>query len=240
MAPVLVLGALGNVGTEVVKSLIARGARVRAAGRFPDKIRERFGDSVEALPFDFTEPATWEEWLRASGLAWTMLRASFFMQNLNTTHREEIRDRDEIFIPVGDARTSFIDVRDIGAVAALALTEVGHENKAYDLTGAEAFDYDQVAAIFSEVLGRKIVYRRPSAGAFFRRMIARRQKLMFALVATWLYSGTKSGMADAVTGEVERLLGRRPRLMRHYVEDYRGNWERPRGDAASLSEPRKR
>lgn len=284
MKPILVLGALGNVGTEVVRALVSRGASVRAADLSIERLRERFGESVEALAFDFAKSSTWpaafegveraflmrppqianikrdmvpaleaaksaglrhfvflsligiesntvvphwkvEEWLRSSGLAWTMLRSSFFMQNLNTTHREEIRDRDELFIPVGDARTSFIDVRDLGAVAALALTETGHENKAYNLTGGEAFTYDQVASIFTEILGRKIVYKRPSAGAFFRRMIARRQKLMFALVTTWLYSNTKSGMADIVTSEVERLLGRKPASMRNYIEDYRGNWE---------------
>jgi hypothetical protein len=57
-------------------------------------------------------------------------------------------------------------------------------------------------------------------------MIARRKRLMFALVTTWLYSNTKSGMADIVTGEVERLLGRRPIPMRRYVEDYRATWGR--------------
>jgi len=40
-------------------------------------------------------------------------------------------------VPVGNAKTSFIDVRDIGAVAALALTEEGHAGKNYDLTGGE-------------------------------------------------------------------------------------------------------
>ena len=42
-----------------------------------------------------------EAYLRASGQVWTFLRCSFFMQNLNTTHRTEIRERDEIFVPVG-------------------------------------------------------------------------------------------------------------------------------------------
>ena len=216
---ILVMGAMGNVGTEVVRSLAAINIPMRVADLFPEKIRERFGKGVQAVHFDFSDPATFadtfkgirkvfvmrppqisnikrdmvptleaakaagvknmvflsligieqnkmvphyqvEKWILASGLNYTFLRCSFFMQNLNTTHLAEIRDRNELYIPVGFAKTSFLDVRDIGAVAALALTEKGHANKAYDLTGSEALDYYHVADMFTEVLGRKITYQK--------------------------------------------------------------------------------
>ena len=47
---------------------------------------------------------------------------------------------------------------------------------------------------------------------------------MYALVTTWLYTNTKSGMADTLTDEVERLLGRKPILMRQYIQDYQSSW----------------
>lgn len=281
---ILVMGAMGNVGTEVVRSLAEKSIPIRAADLFPEKVRERFGRGVEAVRFDFSDPATFadtfngirkvfvmrppqisnikrdmvpalqaaksagvkhmvflsligiennkvvphykvEQWILTSGLDYTFLRCSFFMQNLNTTHLAEIRDRDEIFIPVGNAKTSFLDVRDIGAVAALALTENGHAKKAYDLTGSEALDYYKVAEMFSEVLGRKITYQNPSSMQFFRRQ-TQNNKLMFALVTTWLYDNTRKGMAETVTGEVKRLLGKDPILMRNYIEDYKSSWEK--------------
>lgn len=280
---ILVTGALGNVGAEVVNSLLARGVIVRAADIAPAKTRQRFGDRVDAVAFDFSDPRTYadafrgvqsvflmrppqisdvrkimfpaleaaraagvrniiflsligienntrvphyaiEQWLRQSGLNYTFLRCSFFMQNLNTTHRAEIAEQDEIFIPVGASKTSFIDTRDIGAVAALALTTPGHEKQAYDLTGSEALDYYQVAQQLSQVLGRRITYRNPSAPAFFARQLARRRSLMFALVTTWLYHNTRGGLAATVTGEVERLLGRKPITLRQYIQDYRDCW----------------
>ncbi len=107
-----------------------------------------------------------ETYLQQIGLQTTFLRCSFFMQNLNTTHRKEIKERSEIFVPVGKARTSFIDARDIGQVAAVALTESGHAGKNYDLTGNERLDYWQAAAILSEVVRRKITYRKPKPAAF--------------------------------------------------------------------------
>ncbi len=167
-----------------------------------------------------------EEYLRPSGISYTFLRASFFMQNLNTVHRAEIRDRDEIYVPVGDARTSFLDVRDIGAVAAYALTHP-IQNNIYDITGAEALDYNQVAALFSQELGRKITYKRPSAlSFFFRQLRGSKSAIIFAFITTWLYTNTKNGMADRITGTVEQILGRKPILMRQYIHDYRASWEK--------------
>jgi uncharacterized protein YbjT (DUF2867 family) len=52
-------------------------------------------------------------------------------------------------------------VRDIGAVAALALTQPGHEKKVSDLTGSEALDYHAVAALLSQTLHRIITYKNP-------------------------------------------------------------------------------
>jgi uncharacterized protein YbjT (DUF2867 family) len=282
-AKILVIGALGNVGAELVKRLQAGGSPVRAADLSVEKMRERFGDSVEAVAFDFSKKETYaptfdgvekmflmrppqisdikriilpaleaaqaagvkhvvflsligierakfvphykvEEYLVNSPMTWTFLRCNFFMQNLNTTHRQEIRERDEIFVPVGKARTSFIDVRDIGAVAAVILTQPGHANKAYDLTGAEALDYWQAAGILSETLGRKITYRNPSPIAFLFSHLRRGTPFMFALVMTGLYLSTRNGMAEPVTGEVERLTGQKPISFRQYAQDYSASW----------------
>jgi uncharacterized protein YbjT (DUF2867 family) len=60
-SPVLVIGALGNVGAEVVKQVLARGENVRVADIDLNKLHNRFGESIEAVRFDFTDPSTYEE-----------------------------------------------------------------------------------------------------------------------------------------------------------------------------------
>jgi uncharacterized protein YbjT (DUF2867 family) len=167
-----------------------------------------------------------EKHLLASGVPYTFLRPSFYMQNLNTTHRAEIGDRDEILIPVGKAKTSFLDVRDIGAVAAKVLTQPGHENRAYELTGGEALDYYQVADLFTEVLGRKITYRNPSIPRFIRYQRQQGIPLPAILIMVGLYTATRFGSGKRVTGEVTKLLGRPPIAMRQYIEDYADAWRR--------------
>jgi uncharacterized protein YbjT (DUF2867 family) len=165
-----------------------------------------------------------EQYLLRAKVAWTFLRPSFFMQNLNTTHRDEIRNEDEIAVPVGRGKTSFIDVRDIAAVAALALTQPGHENRIYELTGPQSLDYDQLATQFSNVLGRKITYRSPSIPDFIRSQIKKGIKREFAVVMAALYTSTRFGMADVVNNEFKRLTGREPISLKQYIEDYQEAW----------------
>jgi len=59
-----------------------------------------------------------ERHLRDASVDYTFLRASFFPQNLHEVHRREIVERDEIFVPAGSGKTSFVDARDVGAVGA--------------------------------------------------------------------------------------------------------------------------
>lgn len=166
-----------------------------------------------------------EQYLKKSSMLWTFLRPSFFMQNLNTTHQKEIREDNALFVPAGSGKTSFIDVRDIASVAALALTEDGHLNKAYELTGTKALSYNEVADAFSEVLNRAIQYENPSILRFVFRMMKRGEKLSFALVMVALYTTVRFGMAEHVTDTVEQLLGRPPIKLEEYVADYKGCWE---------------
>lgn len=289
-AKVLVTGASGNVGREVVRELMAMDAPVVAAVMDADdeaRVATQQDRVPEVRPFRFGEPETYgaaladvdrlflmrppqianvrrylfpmidaaqaagvrhcvflsllgvernrlvphyrvESYLAAGEMPYTFLRPSFYMQNLNTMHRAEIRDDGVIAVPVGKARTSFIDVRDIGAVAAKALAEDGDPGQVYELTGGEALDYHEVADIFTDVLGRSITYTNPSILAFFRRQRAKGAPLKFALVMVGLYTATRLGTADRVTETVARLLGRPPITMRQYVEDYAEAWHRGR------------
>lgn len=151
----------------------------------------------------------------------TFLRASFFMQNLNEVHAEGIRERDELFVPAGSGETSFVDARDVGAVAAACLSEPGHGGRRYDLTGPEALGYREVARRLSAVLGREVTYADPSPWAFARREYARGRPLPFVLVMLGIYTTARLGLTGRVSGDVERVLGRPPRAFETFAADHR-------------------
>jgi uncharacterized protein YbjT (DUF2867 family) len=166
-----------------------------------------------------------EKYVKNSGIPYTFLRPSFFMQNLNTIHREDIRDRGDIFIPAGKAPVSFIDTRDIGEAAAVALTDPeAYANRAFTLTGGEALTYEEAAALFAEALGRTVTYSDPSAGEFRKVMLRRGLSKDYVNVMIALYFTTKLGLAKKVTSELETLLGRKPTTLRQYIFDYRDCW----------------
>lgn len=166
-----------------------------------------------------------EDMIRESKISYTFLRPSFFMQNLNTTHREDIALRNELYMPVGKAKTSFIDTRDIAYVAAACLTEEGHCNKAYTLTGAKAIGYDEVGQILSNTLGRKIQYKNPGTLEFRRTLMKRGTKKEFANVMTMLYVLTRLGTAEKVTNEVKNILKRDPISFEQYAKDFQEAWK---------------
>ncbi|WP_092891685.1 Rossmann-fold NAD(P)-binding domain-containing protein [Halopelagius inordinatus] len=116
----------------------------------------------------------------------------------------------------------------MSAVAARTLTEAGHANCAYDLTGPTALDFSEVAEIFSAVLDRRITYANPSRLAFARRMLewgVRPSMVLFMLAE---YQVTRFGLSSRTTDEVARVLGREPTAMRTFVEGHRERFETDR------------
>ncbi|SDQ63648.1 Uncharacterized conserved protein YbjT, contains NAD(P)-binding and DUF2867 domains [Quadrisphaera sp. DSM 44207] len=169
-----------------------------------------------------------EDHLRRSGTAWTFLRAGYFLQNLVTVHRAEIRDRGEIFVPAGSGRTAFVDTRDVAEVAVRALTQPGHERRAHELTGSEAPTYDDVAAVLTEVLGRPVRCARPGPVEYVREQLRRGMPPPLVLVTLVLYTTARLGLAGHLSDDLARVLGRPPRTVRDFVRDHADAW-RPAG-----------
>lgn len=161
-----------------------------------------------------------ERYINQLEIGATFLRAGFFMQNLNTVHLEDIKTRGELFMPAGNGKTSFIDTRDIAAVAKLALLENEHMNKAYTLTGSEALTFYQVADIFTEVLNKPIKYTNPSLISFILTMRSRGLPINFVLIMAAIYTTTRLGLASQITPETQQLLNRPLLTMRDYVQHY--------------------
>ena len=173
-----------------------------------------------------------EKHLAGTDVAWTFLRASWFAQNLSEIHRREIVDRDEIYVPAGEGVLSVTDARDVAATAATILTEPGHEGRAYDLTGPAALDFREVADVFSDALDRPIAYADPSRPAFALAMYRRGFSAGFVAFMIAEYSVVRLGFSGRTTDDVEAVLGRPPRTLREFVDDYADEF-RAAGDSPS-------
>ena len=165
-----------------------------------------------------------ESMIKELGINYVFLRPSFFMQNLNNNHREEIKERDELFIPAGKSKTSFIDTRDIAKAVVITLVEEKYKNQGITLTGKTAIDYYEVADIMSRVLDRKIEYKNPGLLKFRKERIKRGTPKEFANVMMFLYLMTKLGTAKFITDDLENIIGTDPISFERYVIDHKEYW----------------
>ena len=168
-----------------------------------------------------------EEYLRTRDAPYTFLRPNFFMQNLSTTYRDGIRDRDEIFLPAGRAFTAFIDTDDIGAVAAAVFTSPGHERRAYTLNGEQTLTYRTVARILSDVLGREIRYARPTEAEYLDRLRTDGYPDDYITVQKMIYRIVRLNVSALPNRMVRRLTGRPATTFRPFAERERSACTRP-------------
>jgi len=161
-----------------------------------------------------------EEYIRASDMAWTMLKPNFFMQNFLAS-AGTIREQKKFFLPMGQGKTVMIDCRDIGAVTAEVLAGEGHENQSYEITGPEMLSFADVADRISEALGEKIEYVDMPADAY-REMLSRFLTQEWHLNAVCdLFREVREGATPFhITDTVEQLIGRKPTSLTQFVKDH--------------------
>jgi uncharacterized protein YbjT (DUF2867 family) len=285
---VLVTGATGTVGSEVVKTLLQRGAGVRALtreqpkpGTFPGAVEINVGDLTdpfsvaEALkgvdklfllignvPDEFTQALTAyglakkaslkhvtylsvfkadqflevphfgakyavEEAIRSGGVPYTILRPGYFLQN--ERRLKPVLNGPGVYpVPAGNQGIAVVDVRDIAEVAAISLTDEGHNGKTYDLVSSEMLTGPGAAAIWSKLLGKKITYAGHGDFDGFEAQlrkagspswIAYDIRVMFQGYVERGFSNT-----EFQTARVAALLGHHPRTYSSFTEELAKEW----------------
>ena len=278
---ILITGATGTVGSNLVEQLVADGQSVRALVRDPVKAATSLPAGVE-LRGDLLDAESMEEALagvermfllsppsdrmldmetsaiaaaraaglkhlvklsvinadpesksffmrehgkaeaaaRESGVPFTFVRPTFFMQNLLGL-AGTIKSKGAIFQPAGDVAASYVDVRDIAAVAAKALTVGGHEGQTYTVTGPEALTQAQIADLVARVTGKPVKYIDVPRDAAKKAMLGGGMPEWQAEAISQLMDEVRGGKVAVVTGEVQRVTGKPPRTMEQFVRENR-------------------
>jgi uncharacterized protein YbjT (DUF2867 family) len=274
---ILLTGATGTVGSEVVRQLATAGERPRVLVRDPDKARVRLGNRVDYVSGDLDDPESlaaglegvnrvflltrqssrqpeqerafidaavragvrhvvklsvfradarsplqigrqhrqMERSVERPGLSCTILRPTFFMQNLfDLIHGGTIRTAAE------SGRVAMIDVRDVAAVAVDALTSRTGDHKTYTLTGPEALSFDEVAAIVSERTGTQVRHVPVPPEAVRIAAEGRGAEAWFAEDLAKLHTMLAAGYEELVTDDVATVTGTSPRTVGEFAQDF--------------------
>jgi uncharacterized protein YbjT (DUF2867 family) len=170
-----------------------------------------------------------ENKLNATKIAHCVLRPNSFTQNVVTYFAPSILEQGAFYGAMGDARTSYVDVRDIATVAAKALQGNRHDGKVYELNGPEALTYAEIAEKISRQTGTATRYVDIPAEEQRKAMLEQGMpewQVTALLELQEYYTGGQGGSLDGV---LEDLLGRPPRAMDEFLMESASKF---RGQAA--------
>jgi uncharacterized protein YbjT (DUF2867 family) len=162
--------------------------------------------------------------LEKAGIAYNIVRPNWFMQNFESYWIGSILAEGKIRLPVGTAKGSFIDARDIAAVAPELLLSDRFDNRDFDLTGGEALDHDEVAAILSHETAKRIAFEDTTPEAMLQGLLGAGLPPAYAEFLIVILGYFKAGYAARIEDSVEAILGRKPIAFATYAKDHRTAW----------------
>ena len=278
---ILVIGATGNIGKDVVAGLRAKGEEVRAMVRDPEKAKASREPGVEyvtgdlgnpesvaaalqgiekafllspenpempdlhakfaaaakdaglrhivrlsILPANPDAPLPLVKWhgeadrsVMESGVPYTILRASYFMQN-TLGGAATAASNGTLYSAMGEGKVGHIDTRDVADVAVAVLTSTGHEGQSYLLTGPEALTMAEVAGRLSTALDKTIEYVNLPPDEAKARLVEAGTLDWRADAWVKLAGMIGLGIASMVTPTVKDVLGRDPRTIEQFASDF--------------------
>lgn len=277
---ILITGATGNIGGEVIQHLLAKNTPIRGLVRDLKKATKLAEQGMELAKGDFSQPETldsvlqeiekaflvtsnlpnqvelecnfidaakqagvqhvvklsvmgagklpstfqkWhrqiEEHLEQSGMAWTHLRPNMLMQNIGY-FAQTIAQSGSIYNSVGNTKISHVDARDVAAVAAACLTEAGHENQSYVLTGLKAITFDEIADIFAKALDRDVKYVDLPPADLKAARLANGEPEWYLDGELELFACWKQGAGTAVTNAIADIIHRSATTYEEFAQYY--------------------
>ncbi len=162
-----------------------------------------------------------EKYIEDSGIKYTFLRPTSFMQNFVNYSADEIKNEGKIYQPTGDGKIGYVDARDVAAVGIEALMGNGHEGRIYELTGPEAISNSEVAQILSEVTGKRIEFIDITNDEARKAMTNQEMPGWMIDTMIELYEVYKSGNANQVFDTVQAVTNRKPHTFRQFAKDYK-------------------
>jgi uncharacterized protein YbjT (DUF2867 family) len=203
---IVLTGATGNVGGNVVRQLLDAGERVRAVTRSPGAAR---------LP-DGVEVVGGERAVRNSGLDWTFVRPGGFATN-TLSWAPSVRAEGVARAPYPGATVNLIHEADIAAVATTALLEDGHGGARYPLTGPESMTQAEQVQAIGAAIGRDVRFEEQSPEQARRAMVRYMPEPIADIVLN--YWADSVGSTAPVLPTVEQVTGRPARSYPEWAVD---------------------
>jgi uncharacterized protein YbjT (DUF2867 family) len=166
-----------------------------------------------------------EDKLKSSGLGYTIFRPNSFMQNIVAFDAPSIRQQGAFYAAMGEARVSYLDLRDIGAVIAKTLVAPKqHAGQIYELNGPEAVTQTELAGKISRACGRPVKFVDIPAEAQRKAMLEQGMPQWQVDALLDLQRYYTGGQGGEVTDVLPRLLGRPPITLDQFLMEFKDSF----------------
>lgn len=166
-----------------------------------------------------------ENYIRQKNIPYIFLRPSYFMQNLTTTLKKDIQEKQQIYLPAGRAKFTWVDVADIGKVAAVLLAEFeDYKNQAIEITGDDQANFETVATLLSKHLKHEIKYRSPNLWSFYWSKRKEGMPSAFVFVMIMLHYLPRFQKVAPLSDAIIQLTKHAPKSLDHFIQEHLEEW----------------
>ena len=158
-----------------------------------------------------------EQLIIQSGLDWTIVRASWFMQNFSESFLLDSILGNKVILPVIKSLDPFVDADDIADVAVSALTNSKHNFKIYELTGPELLSFESATAIIAKELNREIAYSAINMEDYVAVLKSYQLPDEYIWLIEYLFTEVLDGRNESLSNDIENVLGRKPTTFTEYA-----------------------
>ncbi|MDR3374573.1 MAG: SDR family oxidoreductase [Ancalomicrobiaceae bacterium] len=164
-----------------------------------------------------------EQAVKASGLAYTILRVSWYQENFLMS-LPNVLASGQWFTAAGQGKVSHIARADVAKAAAAALASATSESVTYNLTSEEAFTTDEIAKIASDVFGKPIAVVHISDEQLKAGLVQHGVPEAMAGFIACFDTNTRLGGVTPPTGDFSKLTGQKPRSLKAYFETHKSDY----------------
>ncbi len=158
-----------------------------------------------------------EAWLRESGLDYTILKNTLYMDLVPDFLGEKVVETGVIYLPAGAGKVGAVLRSDMAEATSNILTSTNHEGKTYNFTSHEAFSYQEVAEQLSEITGKTINYISPTADVYGQTLAGYGVPADFIGLFTGFAVAQANGELETIGSDLEQLLGRKPTTIKTFL-----------------------
>ncbi|WGK64931.1 NmrA family NAD(P)-binding protein [Croceiramulus getboli] len=159
-----------------------------------------------------------EQLIEQLGLNFIFIRPSYFMQNLTTVFLRSITQHQRIELPLGKAKLNWVDSFNVSEYCAQVLLYFNqYQNRAFDITGTENKNFQEVVELIQSETGIPVRYKSINPFSFFIKKVKEGHSMSYALVFTLLHFLPRLQAEPKISQVYENLTGKKPTSLQEFL-----------------------